>query len=209
MYNVHGSFVGQQTARGEQRQEFRNCGDCCSDWLYTTLQALAEESSIVSTSSMALECLHYTNFVSRFCVFCLSHVHSFLSLFLYIPRYIFWWAVAPFYTKQKISYKISLLAIFFCCCCSCSTYALEFYEPGHDLVGSILAPGEKKNQQIITWTVCVNWHQLMSFANSILGSTHSSRTNKNTTTHLTRKVICNKSTLDTRPCPLFAVPLRR
>lgn len=67
----------------------------------------------------------------------------------------------------------------------------------------------KKNQQIITWTVCVNWHQLMSFANSILGSTHSSRTNKNTTTHLTRKVICNKSTLDTRPCPLSAVPLRR
>lgn len=111
MYNVHGSFVGQQTARGEQRQEFRNCGDCCSDWLYTTLQALAEESSIVSTSSMALECLHYTNFVSRFCVFCLSHVHSFLSLFLYIPRYIFWWAVAPFYTKQKISYKISLLGM--------------------------------------------------------------------------------------------------
>lgn len=111
MYNVHGSFVGQQTARGEQRQEFRNCGDCCSDWLYTTLQALAKESSIVSTSSMALECLHYTNFVSRFCVFCLSHVHSFLSLFLYIPRYIFWWAVAPFYTKQKISYKISLLGM--------------------------------------------------------------------------------------------------
>lgn len=140
---------------------------------------------------------------------CLMYILFCLCSYIYHDIYSdeLWRHFTP---NKKLATKLVCLEChFFCCCCSCSTYGLEFYEPGHDIVGSILAPGEKKNQQIITWTVCVNWHQLMSFANSILGSTHSSRTNKNTTTHLTRKVICNKSTLDTRPCPLFAVPLRR